>query len=156
MIKCSPLGEVPLCDFKDTFQWLIFCTRPWPNRVNATRPHRSMIVDPGHRLAPSQRAIVWIFTKSWWRHQNGNITALLALCAGIHRSPVNSAHKSQWRGALMFSLNWVWKNSWINNRAAGDLRGDRAHYDVIVIIPWRHVVSPGPSHYLNQIRRVDD
>ena len=35
---------------------------------------------------------------------NGNISALLALCAGIHRSPVNFPHKGQWRGALMFIL----------------------------------------------------
>ena len=26
---------------------------------------------------------------------------------GIHRSPVNSPHKGQWRGALMFSLIWA-------------------------------------------------
>ena len=26
---------------------------------------------------------------------------------GIHRSPMNSPHKGQWRGALMFSLNCV-------------------------------------------------
>ena len=52
---------------------------------------------------------------------------------GIHRSPVNSPHKGQWRGALMFSLICVWINSWINNRKAGDLRRYQAHYDVIVM-----------------------
>ena len=31
---------------------------------------------------------------------------------GIHRSPVNSPHKSQWRRALMFSLICAWINSW--------------------------------------------
>ena len=41
---------------------------------------------------------------------------------GIHRSPVNSPHKGQWRGTLMFSLNCVWINSWINDGEAGDLR----------------------------------
>ena len=53
---------------------------------------------------------------------------------GIHRSPVNSPHKGQWRGALMFTLICVWINDWVNNREAGDLRCYRAHYDVIVII----------------------
>ena len=53
---------------------------------------------------------------------------------GIHRSPVNSPHKGQWRRALMFSLICVWINSWENNREAGDLRRYRAHYDVIVMI----------------------
>ena len=41
---------------------------------------------------------------------------------GIHRSPVNSPHKGQWRGALMFSLICAWINGWVNNREAGDLR----------------------------------
>ena len=52
---------------------------------------------------------------------------------GIHRSPVNSPHKGQWRGALMFALICVWINGWVNNREAGDLRRHRAHYDVVVM-----------------------
>ena len=52
---------------------------------------------------------------------------------GIHRSPVNSPHKGQWRGALMFSLICVWINDWVNNRETGDLRRQRGHYDVIVM-----------------------
>ena len=52
---------------------------------------------------------------------------------GIHRSPVNSPHKGQRRGALMFSLICAWLNGWANNREAGDLRRHRAHYDVIVM-----------------------
>ena len=31
---------------------------------------------------------------------------------GIHRSPVDSPHKGQWRGALMFFLICAWTNSW--------------------------------------------
>ena len=59
---------------------------------------------------------------------------------GIHRSPLNSPHKGQWRGALIFSLISVWINDWVNNREAGDLRRYRAHYDVIVIHMrfWAH------------------
>ena len=69
---------------------------------------------------------------------------------GIHRSPVNSPHKGQWRGALMFSLICVWINGWVNNREAGDLRRYRAHYEVIVMTedfasrssgPWDHTVE---------------
>ena len=52
---------------------------------------------------------------------------------GIHRSPVNSPHKGQWRGVLMFSLICAWTNGWVNNRDAGDLRRHRAHYDVFVM-----------------------
>ena len=52
---------------------------------------------------------------------------------GIHRSPVNSPHKGQWRGALLFSFICVWTNGWVNNRSAADLRRNRAHYDVSVM-----------------------
>ena len=55
---------------------------------------------------------------------------------GIHRSPVNSPHKGQWRGTLMFSLICAWTNRRANNRDAGDLRRHRTHYDVIVMIWW--------------------
>ena len=47
---------------------------------------------------------------------------------GIHRSPVNSPHKGQWRGPLMFCLFCAWINGWVNNGEAGDLRRHRAHY----------------------------
>ena len=57
-------------------------------------------------------------------------SALLALCVG--NSPVNSAHKGQWRGAFMFFLDRL--NGWVNNREASDLRRHRAYYDVIVIL----------------------
>ena len=57
----------------------------------------------------------------------------------FHQSPVNSPHKGQWRGALMFSLICTWINGWVKNREAGDLRRHRAHYDVIVM--WRWPVS---------------
>ena len=53
---------------------------------------------------------------------------------GIHRSRVNSPHKGQWRGALMFCLICAWINSWVNNHKAGDLRCHLAHYDVTVMI----------------------
>ena len=68
-----------------------------------------------------------------WHHQMETFSALLAICAGNHRSPVNSSHKGQWRGAVMFSLICVWINGWLNNREAGDLRRYRAHYDVTVM-----------------------
>ena len=65
--------------------------------------------------------------RTWWRHQMETFSALLALCA------VNSPHKSQWRGALMFSSICAWINDWVNNQEAGDLRHHRSHYDVIVM-----------------------
>ena len=56
---------------------------------------------------------------------------------GIHSTPVNSLHKGQWWGALMFSLICVWKNGWVNNREAGDLRRYYAHYNITVM--WNYI-----------------
>ena len=83
---------------------------------------------------------------------------------GIHRSPVNSPHKGQWRGALMFSLISDWINDWVNNREAGDLRRYRTHYDVIVMksldslkaklktyLFMRHIISQSVLYLLQWI-----
>ena len=76
---------------------------------------------------------------------------------GIHRSPLNSPHKGQWRGALTLSLIRAWVNDGMNNREAGDLRHHRAHYDVIVmcsdktvpvwlrfVVVWQSLFYPFP------------
>ena len=82
--------------------------------------------------------MIWVrfpyITNSWnpskhddvikWKHFPRN----WPFVRGIHRSPVNSSHKGQWRGALMFSLINVWRSDWENNREAGDLRRHRAHF----------------------------
>ena len=49
------------------------------------------------------------------------------------RSPVDSPHKGQWRGALTFSLICASTNGWANNWDASDLRCHRAHHDVTVM-----------------------
>ena len=70
---------------------------------------------------------------SWWRHQMETFPRYWPFVRGIHRWPVNTPHKGQWRGALIFCLMSAWINSQVNNREAGDLRRYRAHYDVIVM-----------------------
>ena len=64
-----------------------------------------------------------------WKHFSRNWNFV----RGIHRSPVNSIHKGQWRGALLFSLTFAWTNGWVNNRDAGDLGRQCAHYDATVM-----------------------
>ena len=73
---------------------------------------------------------------------------------GIHRSPVNSPHKGQWRGALMFSLICAWINGWVNNREAGDLRRHRGHYYVnVMCIPGRIIIiMRNASKNINQLK----
>ena len=74
-------------------------------------------------------------TPQWWRHQMETFSALLALCEGNPPVTVVSPHKSQWRGALMFSL--IWTNVWANNPDAGDLRGRRSYYDATcMVLAW--------------------
>ena len=69
--------------------------------------------------------IISLYVKyfAWWRHQMETFSTLPAPVRWIHRWPVNSPHKGQWRGTLMFSFICV-----------GDLRRHRAHYDITVMV----------------------
>ena len=76
---------------------------------------------------------------------------------GIHRSPVNSPHKGQWRGALILSLICAWINASVNNHEADDLRRHSAHYDVTLMgtraIPWlSHGQWSSPAWYKKMSR----
>ena len=71
---------------------------------------------------------------AWWRHEGKHFLRYWPFVRGIHRSPVNSPHKGQWRRALIFSLICVWINGRVNNGEAGDLRRHCSHYDVIVMM----------------------
>ena len=84
---------------------------------------KSIFVPPGlDRSCEHDDVIKWKTFPRYW-----------PFVRGIHRSPVNSRHKGQWRGALMFSFICVWINGWVNNREAGDLRRYRTHSDVTVM-----------------------
>ena len=65
----------------------------------------------------------YIFRVNYWSFERG-----------IHPSPVDSPHKGQWRGALMFSLLCARTNGWANNWDACDLRRHCAHFDVTVMM----------------------
>ena len=52
---------------------------------------------------------------------------------GIHQSPVNSPHKGQWHGALVFSMICTWTNGSVNNREVSDLRCHHTNYDITVM-----------------------
>ena len=117
---------------------------------------------------PQQRAILAI----WWCPVHDDIIELKhfphywPFVRGIHWSPVNSPHKGQWRGVLMFSLICTRINGWVNNGEAGDLRRHRAHYDITVMgihvlhyfshteCHHRGPVSPSPTR-LNSVRPYD-
>ena len=69
----------------------------------------------------------------WWCHRMETFPCYWLFVQGIHRSPVNSPHKGQWRGALCFLWSAPWISGWVNNHEAGGLRRHHAHYDVIVM-----------------------
>ena len=90
------------------------------------------------KVSKMQLSSSWWATRcKWVLHDDGikwkHFPRYWPFVRGIHQPPVNSPHKGQWRGALMFSLICAWINGWINNGEAGDLRRHRAHYDVTVI-----------------------
>ena len=67
---------------------------------------------------------------SWWRHQTGTFSALMAICAG--NSPVTGELPAQRPVTRIFD---VFSNLLLNKRLsnAGDLRRHRSQYDVIVM-----------------------
>ena len=124
----------------------------WVHYKNGTRWNINMITSYYHRKSPSgDKAIL----RSAYIHNGISYAAnhddvikwkhfprYWPFVRRIHRSPVNSLHKGQWRGALMFSLICTWINSWVNHPETGDLRCHRAHCDVsvmhfIIIMNWR-------------------
>ena len=88
----------------------------------------------------------WFFPRYW------------PFVRGIHRSPVNSPHKGQWRGALVFYLICVWINAWVNNREAGeagDLRRHCAYYDVIIMYTFLKIILcyfTSVSHWTGHVK----
>ena len=124
-------------------QWVIIGsyhpTVRWQGRTDI------VTVCPGHAPRYHDDVIKWKHFPRYW-----------PFVRGIHRSPVSSPHKGQWRGALMFSLICVWINGWVNNREAGDLRRNRAHNDVSVMITYGtastelHEHEPSTTADMNQ------
>ena len=101
------------------FHIAIICPKYKEMRLSVNNDHRQRTASWGVAFHPS------MMTSS-----NRNIFRDTGpLC--VHRSPVNSPHRGQWRGALMFSLICAWINDWVNNREAGDLRRHHSNYDSI-------------------------
>ena len=75
---------------------------------------------------------------------------------GIHRPSVNSPHKGQWRGALVFPLICAWINGWVNNRKVGDVRRQCAHYYVTVMTYSRMCITcPCPLYRIYNNKYLD-
>ena len=99
----------------------VFCCDYVPVAFTRARQGNSLTLGQVYDF-PSDDVIKW---KHFPRHW--------PFVRGIHRSPVNSPHNGQRRGALMFSLICAWMSGGVNNCEAGDLRRHRAQYDVTVM-----------------------
>ena len=105
----------------------------WPFRLGFDQANHCLLRLPGdHDYTLHDNVIKWKHFPRYW-----------PFVRGTHRSPVNSPHKGQWHGALIFFLICTWTNDWANNRDAGDLRRHCADYDVTTM------------HYHNKIRPPD-
>ena len=112
------------------FDWIVPEVCPyWCN--NSTLVEIKAWCQTGNNMLPESMVTVFIdkfkhcqaSTCMWimMTSSNGNIFHVTGFfCGGIHWSAVNSLHKGQWHGALIFSLICAWINDWVNNREAGD------------------------------------
>ena len=80
--------------------------------------------------------IKWKYVPPFW-----------SLVWGIHRSPVNSPHKGQWRGALMLLWSAPWINGWVHNREAGDLRRHHCNHQWFSLDEYGSINSLDPVEY---------
>ena len=114
-----------------------------------------------HKITSSDiyvnKADIWVLWYNllipWWRHQMEIFPRYWPFVRGIHRSPVNSPHKGQWRRALMFSLICTRINGWVHNGEAGDSRRHHAHHD-ITVMQWLAVSKGKVGFTLNNPQTV--
>ena len=141
LLKISSAG-VPLSSLKTESSWCQLSRYWWHSGL----PWRQPTVPPATiNLSSWQSSTFSVIPKRveltglisigfMMTSSNGNIFRVAGHLCRIYRSTVNSPHKGQWCGSLIFSLIYAWINGWVNSREAGDLRRHRAHYDVTVML----------------------
>ena len=135
---CTFSGKISFPNFVAIFTTGSFRSRSTCQRCLTRRPSGKLLKVPAvksgvriHRAitgSPVNDVVIkWKHFPRYW-----------PFVQGIHRPPVKSPHKGQWRGTLVFSLICAWINGIINNHEAGYLSRHRAHYDVIIMIIKRN------------------
>ena len=76
----------------------------------------------------------------WWRHQIETFSALRDLCGGIHRSPVNSPYKGQWRRL------WCFPRFAPEQMAEQTIEPSGS--------PWRHYNAVHFNHFVQQLHLI--
>ena len=108
---------------------LSFCRSVMQFQSNVTYARASSFHSASGSVVFNDDVIKWKYFPRYW-----------PFVRGIHRSPVNSPHKGQWHGALMFCLICAWTRGWVNNRDTGVLRRHCGHYSVTVMWQIHFVV----------------
>ena len=86
------------------------------------RPARQVLSfrDYYQQFSPAKTIWLLLWFVVWLQHDDvfkwKHFPRYWPFVRGIHRSPVNSPHIGQWRGALMFSLICALIYAWVNNR----------------------------------------
>ena len=106
--------------------------------------HARVMVDFQHNAFDHDDVTKWKHFPRYW-----------SFVRGIHWSPVNSPHKGQWRGTLIFPLICASINGWVSNRDAGDLRRYGAHYDVTVMSSGHPKLNSITGLMLSRVKMVD-
>ena len=96
-----------------------------------------------HRILRHDDVIKWKHFPRYW-----------PFVRGIHRWPVNSPHKGQWRGGLIFSLIYAWINGWMGRLVIWD-----AIAPIITSLWWRKLfetqISRDIVHWKIQFHRFE-
>ena len=94
------IGKIAHCDHANTFGYdlinLSSCRHPGDDSTGSGVLQRWHYHD---------EVIKWKHVPRYW-----------PFVRGIHWSPVDSPHKGQWRGMLLFSLIYAWTIGWANYR----------------------------------------
>ena len=110
----------------DVFKWKHF-----PRYFPESKVHGANMGPIWGRQDPGGPHVVpWTLLSGW------------SFVMGIHRSPVDSLHKVQWREALSFSFTFAWTNSWANNRDAA--------VPIMTSLQWANrqsLLTPGMKQY---------
>ena len=69
--------------------------------------------------------------EAWWRHQMETFPRYWPFVFTVHRWIPRTKASDAELCCFLWSVPWIC--GWANNREAGDLRRQRAHYDVIVM-----------------------
>ena len=114
--------------FKSKFKHFIQKMRLKTSSVNGSH----LVQERWVKEYETARSCVYFVLATWWLHQMETFSMLLVLCAG--NSPFTSEFPAQRPVMRSFDIFFDLRiNGWVNNCEAGDLRRNRAHYDITVM-----------------------